>query len=629
MNNDEFVYLNRVNSPDDLKKLDERCLDKLCEEIRQLMINTVSQTGGHLASNLGVVELTVALHRVFNSPIDQIVWDVGHQVYAHKIITGRRKGFEDLMLRKEGGLSGFSRPYESEHDIFLSGHSSTSVSSAYGLACAKSISCNEGYVIAVIGDGALSGGLAYEGLNNAGRTKEKIIVILNDNKMSISKNVGSMARYLARTRSKKSYQKFKLHIENFLSKIPFVGNHVAGFVVRLKTVVKNAIYKSNLFEDLGFQYMGPVDGNNLKDLTEALQTAKDIIKRPVLLHIHTVKGKGYSFAEENPRQFHGVSKFDIETGDPINTEKTFSDVFGECMCELAEENNKICAITAAMTVGTGLTEFKRRFPNRFFDVGIAEGHAVTFASGLSKNGMIPVFAVYSTFMQRSFDEIIHDGAMQGLKIIIAVDRAGFVGEDGESHNGLYDVSYLNAIPKVTIFAPSNYAELKKALHNAVYCFPGVTVIRFPRGLQSGMPETGFELYNGYSVFGESYSETAIVTYGRIAADAVKAAGHLTKDGIKTSVIKLNIIKPIPFEAVKAAMNYDKVYFFEEGIRSGGAGQAFASMLMENGYTGKYVLTAVDDCFVSQASISSLLNRFKLDYDGMMEVIGGGSEQEEA
>ena len=397
--------LDRVNSPKDLKKLNDNELEELCSDIRELLINTVSKNGGHLASNLGVVELTVAMHKVFNSPNDQIVFDVGHQCYTHKILTGRKDKFSTL--RTENGISGFTRPVESEHDIFSSGHSSTSISSAVGLARAKQIKGEKGKVIAVIGDGALTGGLAYEALNNSGNDNSNLIVVLNDNNMSISKNVGSMAKNLTTIRTSKRYVK-----------------------------IRKVVYKSTFFEDLGFRYYGPIDGHDIDLLVDVFNAAK-AHNHSVLIHVNTVKGKGYYPAEKNPTQFHGIGKFDINTGEPKSSGKNFSAAFGEVMCKFAQKDSRICCVTAAMAEGTGLCNFAKQYPKRFFDVGIAEQHAVTFSSGLARNGLVPVFAVYSTFLQRSYDQLIHDVAMQNLKVIFAIDRAGFVGEDGESHQGVF------------------------------------------------------------------------------------------------------------------------------------------------------------------------------------------------
>ena len=447
---ENFKFLGNINSPADLKKLNINELEVLATEIRQFMVKTVSQNGGHLSSNLGVVELSIAMHKIFDSPNDKIVWDVGHQIYTHKILTGRIKEFNTL--RTENGISGFCAPNESEHDIFYSGHSSTSISAALGIAEANKKLGKKDYTIAVIGDGALTGGMAYEALNNAGRSGTRLIVILNDNEMSISENVGSMARYLAVIRSKPEYFKLKAKTERTLNRIPIVGKPVKKFIYRLKSDIKSSMYESTFFEELGFKYMGPIDGHNLDNLCEALDSAK-LVGAPVVLHISTTKGKGYEFAEKNPSVYHGISKFDVETGEYAEGITNFSNEFGKKLCELAEKDEKICAITAAMSLGTGLKDFSQKYSDRFYDVGIAEQHAITFASGLAKGGMTPVFAVYSTFLQRAYDQLVHDGTLQKQKVIIGVDRAGFVGEDGVTHQGVLDVAFLNSIPDITIYSP--------------------------------------------------------------------------------------------------------------------------------------------------------------------------------
>ncbi|HOJ36156.1 MAG TPA: 1-deoxy-D-xylulose-5-phosphate synthase, partial [Clostridiales bacterium] len=455
---EEFKLLKNISGPADVKKLKKEELPQLADEIRQVLINTVSKNGGHLASNLGVVELSIALHRVFCSPYDKIVWDVGHQCYVHKLLTGRFDRFDTI--RTEGGLSGFCRPDESEHDTFYSGHSSTSISAAYGIAAANKLKGNKNYTIAVIGDGSFTGGLVYEALNNAGRSKTRLIVILNDNDMSISRNVGALARYFAAIKARPGYFRLKAKTEQLINKIPFVGKKLSITLFRIKTYIKNMIYKSTIFEDFGFRYMGPINGHNINQLIDALEGAK-AANHPVVLHINTVKGKGYDHAEKSPEVFHGISQFDINTGEPLSAGTNFSAEFGRFLIDVAEKDRRICAITAAMSVGTGLDGFAARFPDRFFDVGIAEAHAVTFASGLAKAGMVPVFAVYSSFLQRAYDQLIHDGALQRQKMIIAVDRAGFVGEDGETHQGIFDVAFLNSIPNVTVYSPSTYAEMRR------------------------------------------------------------------------------------------------------------------------------------------------------------------------
>lgn len=612
------MYLENITSPADVKKLDRSELPVLAEECREVLVDTVSKNGGHLASNLGVVELTIALHRVFNSPKDKIIWDVGHQCYTHKLLTGRYPEFSTL--RTEGGLSGFSNPDESEHDIFFSGHSSVSVSQALGVATANSINNDKHSTIAVIGDGALTGGLAYEALNNAGRTGKNLIVILNDNEMSISKNVGSVARYLAVIRSTPRYYKLKAHTETAINKIPLIGKKLSAKIYALKTRIKNYIYKSTFFEDFGFRYMGPIDGHNIDQLCEALETAKMVKDAPVLLHICTTKGKGYDFAEENPSEFHGISKFNINTGEPIYSGKNFSSEFGELMCALAAKDKRICAVTAAMSLGTGLENFKKEYPERFFDVGIAEEHAVTFCAGLAKGGMVPVFAVYSSFLQRCFDQLVHDGTMQNLHMIIAVDRAGFVGEDGISHQGILDASLLNTIPNITVFSPSNYDELKNCFINAVYHTEGMVAIRYPRGQEKAInPDNYTYVGKNYCIYSDGKAKNCIVTYGRISSHACGACDRLNGHGEDFFVVKLNRIKPIDEDAVKAVLGCEKVFFFEEGIKNGGIAETFGCMLEEQGFNGIYKTTAVENRFVEHASVTELYRKYGLDTDGIYNI----------
>ena len=578
------------------------------------MIDTVSQTGGHLASSLGVVELTVALHKVFHSPADKIIFDVGHQIYAHKLLTGRYARFSTL--RQEGGISGFSRPTESEHDIFFSGHSGTSVSSAYGVVCGNRLNDDKSFTIAVIGDGSFTGGLVYEALNNAGRSDSPFIVVLNENEMSISQNVGAFARYLAVIRSKPEYIRFKAGAEAVLNHIPLIGKPLARLIIRWKTSVKNDLYGSTLFEDMGFRYMGPVDGHNVRQLTEALTTAK-LVKKPVLLHVHTIKGKGYEPAETDPRRFHGISRFDIETGEPLTGGTNFSEQFGKYMCEAALHDRTLCAVTAAMSLGTGLRGFEERYPRRFFDVGIAEEHAVTFASGLAKVGMKPVVALYSTFMQRAYDEILHDGALQNQKMVLAVDRAGFVGEDGETHQGLYDVAFLGSIPGVTVYAPATYEELRQMMHTALYVDPGLVAVRYPRGGEDALPEDFTPSGKSFDVYGDPDAAVTAVTYGKLTASVCRAA-----KGLPVRVLKLGRIRPVDPEAVQIALDSKKVFFFEEGVRTGGVGEAFALRLLEQGFSGSYDLNAVPDCFVQQATVEAQLRQYGLDEASIRQKIEG-------
>ncbi len=611
----KFEILSKIKSPEDVKKLKIDKLEALADEIREKLIETVSENGGHLAPNLGVVELTIAMHKVFDSPRDQFVFDVGHQCYTHKLLTGRYEQFSTL--RTKGGLSGFCRPGESEHDIFYSGHSGTSVSAGLGLAEAKKIRGDGNYVITVIGDGSFTGGMVYEALNNGGRSDAKQIIILNDNKMSISENVGAFAKYLAVIRSRPGYHSFKANTEKILSKIP-LGEKIAKEIYSIKTDLKNKIYKqSTFFEDLGYRYMGPIDGHNIENLCDALESAKSV-NGPVLLHVITVKGKGYGHAEKAPSQFHGISRFDIETGEPVSSSESFSSKLGDYLCKHAETDKSICAITAAMGIGTGLGDFSRLYPERFFDVGIAEEHAVTFSSGLAKNGIKPVYAVYSTFLQRCYDQIIHDVSLQKLKVILAIDRAGFVGEDGETHNGLFDVPFLNTVPDIKVYSPCCYKSLYADLSSALYADEYSVAVRYPRG---AMDESAKKLKFdeiGYSYYGNKDAQRLIVTYGRIAGNAVLAADSLSD----TALVVLNQIKPIPENAFSVIKTKKEIYFFEESFKSGGVSEKLGSMLLENGFSGKYKITAVNDEFVGQASVSDLLKEYRLDTDSMIEIVSG-------
>lgn len=614
----EHKLLENIKSPSDVKKLDESQLPLLAEEVRDTIISTVSDNGGHLASNLGTVELTIAIHRVFNSPDDKIIWDVGHQVYTHKLLTGRYDKFNTL--RTENGISGFSRPNESEHDIVYSGHSSVSVSTALGIATANKVNGKKDYAVAVLGDGALTGGLIYEAINNAGRTNDtRLIIILNDNGMSISKNVGHLAKRLAVMRSRSGYFKLKAITEKAVSKIPFVGKRLADSLFKLKTDVKNMIYQSNFFEDMGVRYMGPIDGHNIPQLCDALEGAK-LVKSPVLVHINTVKGKGYKPAEKDPSSFHGVSPFDYETGELKSTGDNFSEKFGEFLYNQAAKDRRICAITAAMSLGTGLRRFSGEYPDRFYDVGIAEEHAVPFALGLSKGGMLPVFVVYSTFLQRCYDQLMHDCALQNSKMIIAVDRAGIVGDDGETHNGIYDTAFFNGIPNITVYSPSYYCELNNALVKSLYHSDGPCVIRYPRGAEPQKPEAYACSGNTFDIFGDENATVAIVTYGRIFAEALKAQEKLAEEGIKVKIVKLNVIVPIDSGAVDVLENARKIYFFEEGVKTGGIGESFAEKMLEKSVKSDFCLTAFPDCFVKQGKTESILHRYNLDCDGMYHII---------
>ena len=609
--------LDTICSPQDVKELPFEQLDVLCTQIRERLIQTTAKTGGHLASNLGTVELTVALHRVFDCPDDQIVWDVGHQCYTHKLLTGRREQF--YTLRQEGGLSGFPKRKESEYDAFIAGHSSTSISVASGLARAKKLQNDQHHVIAVIGDGAFTSGLAFEGANNAARFGDNLIVILNDNKMSISKNVGSFSKYLSKIRARPAYFRTKDRVESICNHLPLIGKPLNQLLVWLKTTMKTVVYGSNWFEDMGFCYLGPIDGHNMETLCDVLQRAKNL-HRPVFLHIETQKGKGYSYAEENPGEYHGTSGFDIDTGKSFSSASTnFSNEFGLYLTELAKRDERICAITAAMKYGTGLNHFSRAFgqQGRFFDVGIAEPHAVTFAGGLAANGMLPVFAVYSSFLQRCYDQIIHDLSIEQQHVVIGIDRAGIVGSDGETHQGLFDVAMLSSVPGITLYSPATYEEMRCSLYKSLYEHTGVCCVRYPRGGESKLP--AFDPQVPWAIEPKGAKpRLLLVTYGKLSAQAVQAAQTLSQQGVPTAVLKLLRLLPFCEEAVEQAMQAEYVLFAEEGIESGGIGQMFGSRLLENGFQGHYRVLAVHDRFVEQATPDRALALCGLDAQSMVQ-----------
>ena len=612
-----YEILSKIHSPADVKALPDDQIPALCEEIREKLIDVVSVNGGHLSSNLGVVELTVLLHRVFDCPEDSIVFDVGHQCYTHKMLTGRYDRIDTI--RREGGLSGFPKRKESPCDAFNAGHASTSISAAFGICKAKELSGDNSYTIAVIGDGSLTGGLAYEGLNNAGRYNKNFIVILNDNKMSISKNVGAMARYLSSARMQPWYLRLKSRTERVLSKIPLLGKPIGNTIKRSKSRFKHILYRHTIFDKLGLSYYGPVDGHNIEELTNALNTVKRS-KDPALLHVVTTKGKGYKFAEKDAASFHGIGSFNVDTGEPISSKQNFSGVFGEELCRLAKADKRVCAITAAMRTGTGLVDFSKTYKDRFFDVGIAEEHAITFASGMAVGGMLPVFAVYSSFLQRGYDQIIHDAAMQWAHIVIGVDRAGIVGEDGETHQGVFDVTMLNAIPGVSILSPCYYDGLKASLSTALYDIEGVVAVRYPRGSEGFRPDAYTEESVNYDIVGDRNAAVLLVTYGRLFSEAAKAAEKLKKDGVNVCILKLCRVKPLDPEAIDFALGFQKICFFEEGMRSGSISETMRRMLSERGYTGSYKSRAVCDKYIHHASISATLSHLGLDADGMCAMV---------
>lgn len=583
--------------------------EALCTRLRSSLLESVSRTGGHLASNLGAVELTVAIHRVFDTGRDRLVFDVGHQCYCHKILTGRAAAMDTL--RTFGGLAGFPKPAESVHDAFIAGHASNSVSAVLGMARARTIQGENYSVLALLGDGALTGGLAYEGLSDAGESGEPLIVILNDNGMSITKSVGGVAQHLAHQRLKPQYLRFKKGYRKAMSVLP-LGKHIYHLTHQIKRAVKDTILPCSMFEDMGFSYLGPVDGHDVRQLTRLLRYAKEELKGPVLLHIRTVKGKGYSPAERNPDAFHGVSRFCIQTGEPVKPAgRSFSAVFGDTLCALAQDDRRICAITAAMQSGTGLDEFSKRFPERFFDVGIAEGHAAVMAAGMAKQGMVPVFAVYSTFLQRSYDMLLHDVAIQKLHVVLAVDRAGLVGEDGETHHGVFDVGFLDTVPFMTILAPASFAELDTMLRRAILETDGPVAVRYPRGGEAGYRENHAD---GASALLRPGGDLTLVTYGTLINPVLEAAGLLAAQGLEAEVIKLNTITPVDFEPVLASVQKTgRLLVAEECVEMNCVGFRIAAQLVRAGAPPKAMaLQNLGRSFLTHGSVSELRRLYGLD-----------------
>ncbi len=567
--------LKKINYPQDLKDLTFKELDTLSSEIRELIIKIISQNGGHLASSLGVVELTIALHYVFNTPDDKIVWDVGHQSYAHKILTGRKDRFSTI--RKYKGLSGFPHPEESIYDPFTAGHASTSISVSLGIAEAMRHLKEENYVIAVVGDGSLTGGLAYEGLNHAGRFKKNFIVILNDNEMSISPNVGAIAAYLSKVTTGTRYMKFRKEIETLLKSIPKIGSQVAKQIRKLEEAIKSLIVPGIIFEELGFKYVGPIDGHNIHYLIETLKNVKEI-ENPVLVHVVTQKGKGYKYAEENPCIFHGVTSFDIESGN-FSKQKSiipsYTQIFGETVLKLADKDERVIAITAAMAEGTGLYGFRDRFPERFYDVGIAEQHGITFAAGIASKGLKPIVAIYSTFLQRGFDQIIHDVCIPNLPVIFAIDRSGIVGSDGVTHQGVFDISYLRFMPNMIVMSPKDENELQHMLYTAINMNQPVA-IRYPRSIGAGvvLDKEFKSIEIGKAEILKKGKDVALLAIGNMVHPSLLASEKLERDGIRTSVINARFIKPLDIDTLcNIASEVKTVITIEENVIQGGFGSA--------------------------------------------------------
>jgi 1-deoxy-D-xylulose-5-phosphate synthase len=642
---DAAPLLSHIKNPEDLKNLTTAELNRLAAEIRETIVSTVSRNGGHLASNLGVVELTIALHRVFYTPEDKIVWDVGHQCYAHKLLTGRYHAFSTL--RKAGGLAGFPKTEESPHDCFNTGHASTSISAALGLLAGERLRGGSGRVVAVIGDGALTGGLAYEALSHAGQLGLPLVVILNDNKMSISPNVGGLSKYLSRLSMKAKYQSFRRKFDSMAKKLPFIGAVFFDLVVRLKRAVKAVFYTDNFFVDLGFEYVGPIEGHQIQGLTEVFRDVRKL-DRPVVIHVITRKGKGYGFAEDDPGNYHGVGSFCVAGGLPAAGrplqpagKRFFTDAFGRAILEAAKRDRRVVGITAAMEKGSGLSAFRKAFPGRFFDVGIAEEHAITFAAGLAAQGLRPVAAIYSTFIQRAVDQVIHDTGLQGLPVIFALDRAGFVGEDGETHQGLFDIALFRPVPGMTILSPAGEAEFSLMLdwalkgagkpafadgsgHAGPQPVSGPVMIRYPKApCPEYIPAFSRPLHQGRGVWIDRPSSprekapVCLAFTGSLYPEVLDAAARLEDRGMGADLYHLRFLKPVDEDYLAAVIDqYELTVFVEEGIRNGGFGEYAAELAGRRGCTGLVRVLAVEENFVSLGTRQELLRMNGLDGEGI-------------
>lgn len=611
--------LERITQPQDLKYLSYGELEVLAQELRDRIIEVVSSNGGHLAPNLGVVELTLALHRIFNSPLDKIIWDVGHQCYVHKLLTGRQKEFETLRLFQ--GLSGFPKRSESPHDCFETGHSSTSISAAVGFAKARDLQQEDYDVIAVIGDGAMTGGMAFEALNHAGHSKTKMIVVLNDNEMAIAENVGAMSSYLNRLRTDPRYDRSKDEIESILKKIPGIGNRMVKMAERAKDGLKYLLVPGMLFEEFGFTYLGPINGHDQRALEEVFEQAKQV-KEPVLVHVLTQKGKGYLPAEKNPARFHGVGPFNKDTGEITKkpAPPTYTQVFGETLCELAEKDPRIVAITAAMPSGTGLNLFAEKFPERFFDVGIAEQHAVTFAAGLAFGGVKPVVSIYSTFYQRAYDQVLHDVCLPNANVVLAIDRAGVVGDDGPTHHGVFDISFLRIIPNLTFMAPKDENELRHMLHTALK-LDGPVALRYPRSVGQGVDLEGElqELPIGKAEVLREGKDLTIIGVGPMVYTCLAAADELHKRGVEATVINLRFINPLDRESIlRYARISKRVITVEDHMLAGGMGSAIIEVLADEGLDDVIVERLGYEDYVDQGAISILHHGYGLSVQGILK-----------
>ncbi|TCT16926.1 1-deoxy-D-xylulose-5-phosphate synthase [Natranaerovirga pectinivora] len=616
-----MTILNRVNSPSDIKKLSKLELEQLAYSIRAHLLETLSVTGGHLSSNLGVVELTLALHYCFDSPIDKLIWDVGHQSYIHKILTGRKEQLKTIRSFK--GISGFPKTKENEHDVFNTGHSSTSISAALGFAKARDLKNEKNHIISIIGDGSLTGGMAFEALNNAGSLKSNFIVVLNDNNMSISKNVGGLSKYLDSLRTEPFYTNFKGDIEQFLKKIPKIGDNVINTVRKSKESIKQFLVPGMLFEELGFTYLGPVDGHNLVDLIQTFKNAKRL-NQPVFIHVKTKKGKGYKPAEENPAKFHGTQSFELKTGivKATNNQETYSDVFGKKIVELANKDERLVAITAAMPEGTGLKSFSKIFPKRFYDVGIAEQHAVTFAAGMAASGLKPIVAIYSSFLQRAYDQIIHDVCLQNLPVIFAIDRSGLVGNDGETHQGIFDISFLSHIPNLTVISPKDKLDLIQGLEFAIN-HNGPVAIRYPKGKiyecneSIGMPYT-----IGKSEVIYKEKDIALIAVGNTYETVNKVYKKLKEKNLNVTLVNARFIKPIDEELIKElTREHQFIFTFEENVIDGGYGQK-VQYFVKDGCENNTIIKcfALPNTYIEQGSITELRYEYGFDENTLLEKI---------
>ena len=613
--------LEKINEPKDLKQLNIEEQKELAEEIRKELLNIVSKNGGHLASNLGVVELTIAIHTVFNAPMDKIVWDVGHQSYVHKMLTGRKDQMNTL--RKLNGLAGFPKTCESEYDAFNTGHSSTSISVATGMARARDLLKEDYKVIAVIGDGSLTGGMALEALNDAGASRTNVIVILNDNEMSISKNVGGIPTFLSKLRTRKLYTRANTRIKRLTLKIPRVGEKIVDLVRRAKKTIKQVFIPNMFFEDIGFTYLGPVDGHNIEKLESILKIAKDV-KGPVLVHIITKKGKGYKFAEENPDKFHGISPFNIETGEKLGkSQKDYSKVFGEKLVSLAEKDEKIVAVTAAMKDGTGLKEFANKFPERFFDVGIAEQHAVGLIAGMAKAGLKPVLPLYSSFLQRGYDQLVHDIALQNIPVTICIDRAGIVGNDGETHHGIFDMSFASAIPNLNILAPKDFKELEDMLEFAVN-YNGPVLIRYPRGGEglNKIEKEKQDIELGKAEVLKEGKDISLIAIGKMVDRAVEVSNILEEKGIDAEIVNVRFLKPIDKDCILNSIEKTgKAVTMEDGILNGGLYTAVLEEVNKSNLENiKIIPVGYDDTFITHGSTAELEEKMRTDAKSIAQTI---------